>query len=283
MTRLSPAVSRTVAVLDFFADHPMRSFTMTDVVRSLKLSRATCHALLAALVDSGYLFRDSNKNYVLGPRLAAIGRVAHESFSPLAVARSEMRTLADEFDVVCAAVALEGSEMVTRERAASISHLRWAVAEGSRLPFRAPYGAAFAAWMPEPEIDAWLANAVHPLTPQMIDEDKASLAFFRRLGFCFGLRKEKIRDEAHAKSMQLDENLTFYFPTELKLDEEYELGSIAAPIFGADRRVDFNLALVGFTHAVSGRDIAQMGAQIKAACDRISTYVSRQPATAMVA
>jgi DNA-binding IclR family transcriptional regulator len=277
MTRLSPAVARTVDVLDFFADHPAQSYTMTDIVRSLKLSRATCHALLAALVEAGYLFRNSDKSYVLGPRLAAIGRAAHEHFSPLAVAHPEMRRLADEFDAVCAAVVLEGDEMVTRARAASISHLGWAVAEGSRLPYRAPYGVSFIAWRPEPEIDAWLANATQPQTPEMIALDKASLAFCRSKGFCFGVRTVKIRDESHARSLLLNEQLTMYFPTELNPDAEYELGTVAAPVFGAERRVELTLALIGFTHAVSGREIERMGLQIKAACDRISNYVARQP------
>ena len=72
MTRTSPGVKRIAAILDFLADHPTQSFALTDLVRALKLSRATCHALLTGLVDVGYLFRTSDKTYVLGPALATI-------------------------------------------------------------------------------------------------------------------------------------------------------------------------------------------------------------------
>src|SRR5579862_1386791 len=104
MSRSSPAVQRIVAILNFFAEHPGQAFTLTDVIKALKLSRATCHALLTGLVEAGYLYRSSDKSYVLGPALAAIGRNANMHYSPLQVAQPEMRALADEYDVICLAV-----------------------------------------------------------------------------------------------------------------------------------------------------------------------------------
>jgi DNA-binding IclR family transcriptional regulator len=55
MSRSSPGVMRVAAILNFIADHPGQAFAMTDLVRALKLSRATCHALLTGLVEVGYL------------------------------------------------------------------------------------------------------------------------------------------------------------------------------------------------------------------------------------
>src|ERR1700722_3522749 len=81
MARFSPGVRRIVAILNFFADHPKQSFTLTDLVRALKLSRATCHALLAGLVESGYLYRTADKSYVIGPTLVSIGRIAQQHLS----------------------------------------------------------------------------------------------------------------------------------------------------------------------------------------------------------
>ena len=54
MTRTSPGVKRIAAILDFLADHPTQSFALTDLVRALKLSRATAHALLTGLVEVGW-------------------------------------------------------------------------------------------------------------------------------------------------------------------------------------------------------------------------------------
>src|SRR3546814_12729356 len=78
MARTSPGVQRIVSILNFFADHPEQSFTLTDLVRALKLSRATCHALLTGLVEAGYLDRSHDKSFVLGATLAPneIGRAS---------------------------------------------------------------------------------------------------------------------------------------------------------------------------------------------------------------
>src|SRR3954469_5764148 len=103
MSKSPPGVRRIVSILNFFADHPEQSFTLTDLVRALRLSHATCHGLLVGLVEAGYLYRTNDKSYVLGPALAAIGEVAKEHFSPLQITQSEIRALADEFGVTCIA------------------------------------------------------------------------------------------------------------------------------------------------------------------------------------
>ena len=86
MPRFSPSVQRVVAVLNLFADHPDQAFTLTDIVRTLKLSRATCHGLLLSLVEAGYLYRTTDKSYVLGAALLHVGEMAKTHFSPLKVA-----------------------------------------------------------------------------------------------------------------------------------------------------------------------------------------------------
>ena len=136
MARSSPGVRRVAAILNFMADHPGQSFALTELVRALKLSSATCHALLTGLVEVGYLYRASDKTYVLGPALAAIARTAAANFSPLQVAQPEMRQLADRFDVVCSAVFLEGDSIVIRERAASVSHVGYSAPLGTRAKLR---------------------------------------------------------------------------------------------------------------------------------------------------
>ena len=111
MTQLSPPVARAVAVLNFMAGHSAQAFTLTEIAKSLRLSSATCHSLLASLTAAGYVYRTVGKTYVLGPALV---RIAQASLSPglvMQVARPEMRVLADEFDVVCSAYRLIGDEI----------------------------------------------------------------------------------------------------------------------------------------------------------------------------
>jgi DNA-binding IclR family transcriptional regulator len=282
MTRLSPAVMRTVAVLNFFADHPLQSFTMTDIVRGVKLSRATCHSLLAALVEADFLYRNSDKSYLLGPRLAAIGRVANENFSPMAVARPEMRKLADEFDAVCTATVREGDELVNRERATSVSHLGWVVEEGSRVHLRPPFGQVFVVWGSEIEIDSWLARTPKLLTPEEREQILSGLRFVRSLGYCLGIRKQQTHPSPRAEESRLDQGPAAYSITELNPDTVYSLGFVTAPVFDAAKRVNFSLGLTSFVHPLPGREIQRIGQRLRQVCDRITNYISQQPGSAIL-
>ena len=171
MSRSSPGVWRVAAILNFIADHPGQAFALTDLVRALKLSRATCHALLTGLVEVGYLYRTTDKTYVLGPALTAIGLTAAEHFSPLQVAKPEMRSIADAYDVVCAAYFLEGDMMHLRDRAASASHVAYPVPLGMQMKLRSTQAAVYHAWSPK-DAEVWLEGANPRPSP-----DKIALMF----------------------------------------------------------------------------------------------------------
>ena len=261
MTKLSPAVGRTVAVLNFFADHPGQAFTLTDLVKSLKLSRATCHALLAALVDASYLYRTADKTYVLGAALARVGRVAQEHTSPIQAAIPELRLLADAFDAVCSVVSRDKDDAVVRERASSRSHLGWASPPGTRQPLRPPLGGAFLAWSSEAEVEAWIDKVTPPATAAQREQMHQGLAFSREHGFSFGVRKVHIMDAQHARSLVYATEQTDYLVSRLEHGQPYELAFVAAPIFDARGRVAFILALTGFTQALAGEAVEQIGGQ----------------------
>ena len=188
MSRSSPGVRRVAAILNFIADHPGQAFALTDLVRALKLSRATCHALLTGLVDVGYLYRTSDKTYVLGPALAAIGRTAAQHFSPLQVAQPEMRSLADEFDVVVGAYFLEGDMMHLRDRAASLSHVGYPVPLGMRMKLRSAQAAIYFAWSPK-DAEAWLKMTSPKPSPERQELMFQAMDFAREHGFAVLVRR----------------------------------------------------------------------------------------------
>ena len=261
------------AVLDFMADHPGEAFALTDLVRALKLSRATCHALLTGLVEVGYLYRATDKTYVLGPALATIGRVAAEHFSPLQIAKPEMRRLADDFDVVCSAMFLEGEFIVSRERAASVSHVGYSLPLGTRIRMRPRSIAIFLAWSPA-EARAVLDKADPPLTAAQRGAIEANIAFVREHGFNVHIRNPAYQPEEFALEPLADAegDPPFVLIERLEPDESYLLSSIVAPVFDARGRVEFVIGLMGFNRAITGREIAASGEQLKAACARISEF-----------
>lgn len=278
MARSSPGVRRMVAILDFFADHPGQSFTLTDLVRALKLSRATCHALLAGLVDSGYLYRTHDKSYVIGPRLVAIGRIASEHFSPLQVAQPEMRALADEFEAICSAFFREGDEVVVRARAASMSQLGWSIPQGTRVRLVPPFGIIYHAWSPSSEIAAWLDRQSPPPTPEQRENMLKGVAFAREQGFVFGARNPDMPIYKDVPEQIFKGGATEFPSLESALDpnREYRLSNILAPVFDARQEVAFMLGLMGFTRAYPGTAIERMGRHLREACDRITNFAGRQ-------
>lgn len=285
MTRSSPGVRRVAAILNFFAAHPDQSFTLTDLVRALKLSRATCHALLAGLVEAGYLYRASDKAYVLGPALAAIGRVANAHFSPLQAALPEMRALADEFDMVCSAVFREGNEVVVRDRAASRSHLGWSAPPGTRLPLRPPCGGIFLAWSAHAEAEAWLDQLIPRPQAEFRTKMHQGMAFARRHGFQVAFTvQESIafapgrRFSGGSMEWLFSESMTdqpVVLAEELLEDDtSYPPASLVAPVFDAQRQVAFVLSMTGFSGMAKGAEIAQIGKRLREACDRITTFIA---------
>ena len=276
MARSSPGVRRVAAILDFMADHPGQAFALTDLVRALKLSRATCHALLTGLVEVGYLYRASDKTYVLGPALAAIARTAAANFSPLQVAQPEMRQLADRFDVVCSAVFLEGDSIVIRERAASVSHVGYSAPLGTRAKLRSPFAAAFFAWSPE-DADDWLNRELPRPNAEQREALKESMEFGREHGFLAFLRNPAVVNAERAAEQVFGAE-TAEFPVllakQLEADEQYPLISVTAPVFERGGKVAFVIGLMGVNRRLRGNEVLEIAEELQGACGRIGDFIA---------
>ena len=276
MSRSSPGVRRVAAILNFIADHPGQAFALTDLVRALKLSRATCHALLTGLVDVGYLYRTSDKTYVLGPALAAIGRTAAEHFSPLQVAQPEMRRLADEFDVVCAAYFLEGDMIHLRDRAASLSHVGYPVPLGTRMQLRSPQAIVYFAWAPH-EAEGWLERTQPKPTAERRELMFRAMDFARNHGFVVLVRGPgfEYSSELSDRTMGVESDELPVSPiAEVDPAAVYSLGALMAPIFDAHGKVSFSLLMAGFHASMTGTQVMAAGERLRAASARISAFVA---------
>lgn len=284
MTRSSPGVRRVAAILNFMAEHPGEAFALTDLVRALKLSRATCHALLTGLVEVGYLYRTGDKTYVLGPALAAIGRTAAEHYSPMQVAKPEMRALADQFDVVCGAYFLEGDIMHLRDRAASASHVAYPVPLGTRMKLRSAQVAAFYSWSLD-EAEDWLAHASPRPSDKAVELMHGSIEFTRKHGFTVLIRNPGVImagqvDPRDVVGIESDE-LPVAPIAEIAPDQVYLVGAIMAPVFDSKGKVSFSLVLAGFQAGLKGSELMAAGELLRDAGKRISGFVAgRAPVAA---
>jgi DNA-binding IclR family transcriptional regulator len=271
MKAASPGVGRMIAILNLLADHPRQRFTATEMVRALKMSRATCHVLLSSLVEVGFLYRTMEKTYVLGGALARVGQIAASSLAEHQVAGPEMRALADEFDVICAAVYREGYDAIVKERAISVSHIGWPVPlPEAKYPIEPPLGSMFFAWENDSAVERWLERTTHPLTQPQRKELLRRMVITRERGYFFGIRKIKKMDEGIAKSLQFRVEQSDYLMGEVDLKRQYNLAMVGAPVLDARGKVAFLLTLVGFNRAVSGKFVVAAGMALRSACDRIA-------------
>jgi len=266
-----------VSVLNFFAEHPGQSFTFTEIVKALKLGRATCHALLAGLVEEQYLYRNADKSYVIGPALVAVGKIANEQFSPLQAAQPEMRLLSDDCNAICSAVYLQRGNVVIRSRAGGGTHLGWSVPQGYEAPLRAPFAAAFFAWSRPGEVDKWLDQMQPPARDTERAQLAASIEFTRRRGFAFGVFNPDVEADRSAPEMPFTGEKREYpvhSMAELLPEREYQLAFITVPVIGKQGEVVFVLNLSGFRGPVAGDRVQAMGTLLRQAAERITSFIT---------
>lgn len=271
--RSSSAVLRAATIIDFMAEHPHQAFSMAELVRALKLSQSTCHSLLNALVMVGYLFRTTDRTYVLGPGLAAISRIAAGRFSALQIAHPEMRKLADRFNVACSATFQEGPWSVVRDRASSARTLGATADLGMPVRLRAPLAALYFAWRPD-EAEQWLSTVT-------ADRDRerevleCGTQFVRDHGFIVFLKRARRIDNRLPPEQLFEgslDDLPFTLATSIKQDGHYDVSSIAAPIVNGGGHVEFMISMRGFDTPLVASDILTMAEALKLACGRISAF-----------
>jgi len=274
MTKTSPPVARVVGVLNFLAGHAEQAFTATEISKSLKISSATCHNLLGALTQAGYVFRTAGKTYVLGPAFANVAQAALTPELVMNVARPEMRLLADEFDIVCSAFSLKNNDIVILERAAAVSHISWnAPHVPAAVPAVPPLGGMFFAWA-EASPEEWLNSADPPLNAEAKNRLLNSLNFIRTRGYAFGIRRVPVPDLDRALELKFQQALTDYALSGIEPGQSYQLAYVAAPIFSKPGVIAFGLGLSGFITPVKGNHVEAIGEKLRAACDRIGRFIA---------
>jgi len=258
-----------ISVLNFFLEHPQQGFTTAQVVKSLKLNRATCHSIITSLADARYLFRNSDKTYVLGPAIFAIARKSELALSALDIAQYEMRDLADKLDVVVSAHFLEDDVVFSRARAASSSNLSLVYPPDIRFPLH-PWGIVFLAPLSDAELEEALDTARPSLSEEEKDAERRQVAFVREHGFAFAVSN----GPPGSPLMRSSWAATGMLVTDLDPDRRYPLQFISAPVMNEEGRVAFELVLSAFRGEFTGSRIIDIGNEVVQSCNRISSFIT---------
>lgn len=286
MPRPALSASRSIDVLDFLAGFPGRSFSLSEIARAAKINVASCHAVLNALTERGYLSRTPQRTYGLGPALVAIGHAALKSQPLIARARQAADELAAEFGVGVLLSAVVGDEVLGVVALDDPAGRDPGLRVGERMPLAPPVGAQFLAWSPRAAIDAWIARRAGPADAQLVEEWREALALIRQRGFQVALRSPDSselaalmaemasgRQAAQYKEQMvrligsLDHHLAQ--PREILPDTRYDVLLIAAPIFDQNGEAAFSLCLGGFPEPLSGAQVATYADRLVRTCVQI--------------
>src|SRR6201995_766710 len=98
----SNSASRAIAIVEFLASNPQKTFTLSDIARFCGLRKSTAHTVLGALHEAGWLTRSpTDLEYGLGPTLIMVGRAAAETRPEVNLARPVMERLTASFQREC--------------------------------------------------------------------------------------------------------------------------------------------------------------------------------------
>jgi DNA-binding IclR family transcriptional regulator len=262
MARRSPAVDRTVAVLNHLAASPRQRFTLSELARDLDLNKATAHALLATMVDVGYLVRHADdKTYALGPALIALGNAALDAYPAATFAQEPMARLSAEFDLECVASTAIAGEIVILASSGVPRPLGINVQPGLRLPLVPPLGTVFVAWSGAREIDAWLNRLGPDASDDDLDRYRQALEVVRQRGFSVGLggdEQQRLVESLSSPSGRQRPPAARgeeYALVELGDSAPHTINHIGAPVFGPDGKVALALFLIGFRGQIRADEV----------------------------
>jgi DNA-binding IclR family transcriptional regulator len=249
---------------------------------------ASCHAILRALCDRGYLMR-RGKSYVLGSALIAVGQAAFLAQPLIGRAQAAAYQLSEELGVAVLLSTLAGDEILALTSLRNTEGVATSLHSGQRMPLIPPAGAHFIAWASDDAVDAWIERAG---TDDQVEiaEWRRALELIRSRGYQVTLRASQasgfaelmgrmaagtqpLEYRTEAKRLIADHGWKLTQPETIEADARYEAVLIAAPIFDHAGAACLSLGLGGFQEPLSGARINTLAEQLMKACLRVMSEV----------
>jgi DNA-binding IclR family transcriptional regulator len=275
----SPPTERVVAVMHLLAGDSERSFSLADISRSLGISRATGHAILATLAHHRWVVRhEPSASYSWGPGIGALARPTHHREF-----RSLLQSLSETVGAQVFLARREGATLIVTDSVGdSLTAPR--VTAGLRMPLVAPFGRDYVAWAGEQAIKAWLAGIGEP-SAKLRSRLTAVLAQVRERGYVVErLSREYVRvylalralaadgepDEITARLAGAFADLAMvdYLPDELGGGGEHQIATISVPVRDSDGVVSMSVTAAPFRR-LNAKEIREIGAAVRDVARRI--------------
>ncbi|RVW11589.1 MarR family transcriptional regulator [Prescottella agglutinans] len=153
----SPPTDRVIAIVELLAGRS-EPISTKEIAAILELSRSTTTLIMTSLERAGWVTRQADRRYVLGSGLIGVTDAVRHAFPALADERALDR-LAERAGCGVALALIGATDATFVGIARLASDLPTAVRVGTRLPLRAPMGAAVLAHRSTAQQRAWLATA----------------------------------------------------------------------------------------------------------------------------
>lgn len=240
------AVDRALMVLEALAESPSQG--VTQLAKSLGMTKSIVFRLLQTLEDRGFVSRDADRlTYSLGYRIGVLGERVGKEGGLLVAARPVMDALRDRTSENVNLVVREGLQSLVLATRAGHHSIRLFAQAGRNGPLHAGGGSLCVLAHSGPEvIEAVLASRLESFTPYTITEKARLLQTLERI-------------RANGYNIALND-----------LDEG--AFSVAAPIIGSDDQV---IAAISVAGAMVRFDEERRERYIRAALDAAAVISSK--------
>lgn len=275
----SPPTERVIAIVELLGSQPGRTFSLAEIARELGISRATGHAILAALTAHGWVLRDpATAGYSCGPAIASLARPASDRMF-----HGILRELADSTAAPTFLARREANTIVVVDRVGEFaSGLR--IDRGLRTPLVAPFGRDYIAFSAARSQRAWLRGIGTPsaaLTRRItavINEihergyvvERLSREYIQVYTALRALGGDAEPDAITARLARAFADLTVIdvLSAELTDNSTHNIATISAPILDEDGVASLSVTAAPFA-TLAAADVEKLGEQVKAAARRI--------------
>jgi DNA-binding IclR family transcriptional regulator len=269
-----------VQILDLLVTHPDERFTLSELVRRTGMSLGSAHAVLAVLEGSGHVRRHpTTRAYSLGPALVVAGVVALEHQPGIEAGRRLIGPLADDLGTEVVLTARTVDEIIFVARAGEPTPRGPAIREGERVPLVPPFGAVFLAWADPADVEEWLARTPDG-SEEAVARCRAALELARSRGYAvtagsdaqrmLGDRTFRLSDDPAREGLRDDVAELFaelaredYPVVDLDDDRPFDVGIVAAPVFGPDGGVLAVISAFGFPAGLSAETVVDAGRKVR--------------------
>ncbi|WP_269618381.1 IclR family transcriptional regulator [Zhongshania sp. BJYM1] len=286
----SKPTARALSILDLLMAHPQKSFGLTELTRTLNLNKATCHAILSTMITYGFLVQDEkNKQYRLGPSIVAAGNAAFAQFPVLEYARPELEKLTKELNIGCGVIGRSAKHLVLLANYGITNPLDFPFQLGLRLPNAGPLGAAFIAWSPAKNLEAWLQSAqlTDEFDEKLDQRLRIAVIGIRARGFEVTLKtraeealelalsegrqnwslEQQAQSTEHYREALCHED---YHLNRIEPEHRYAVCNIAVPVFGKGSEPELIFSTGSIRDTLSGRQINEIAARLETAAQNVT-------------